>query len=62
MYFGRQRKNLEWKRNSRETKEESRHDAGLRIPPTDIRVGLKHWSCTCTRVNLLVHTGVVCII
>lgn len=38
MFFDRQRKNLEWKRNSREIKEESRHNAGTRIPTTDIKV------------------------
>ena len=38
MFFDRQRKNLEWKRNSREVKEESRHDTGTHIPSSDIKV------------------------
>lgn len=38
MFFARQRKSLQWKRNHREQKEGSRHESGTKIPLQDIMV------------------------
>ena len=40
MFFDRQRKNMQWKRNRRQQKEESRHQLATRIPDTDILVSI----------------------
>ena len=38
MFFDRQRKDLQWKRNRREEREESRHDSGKTFSAKDIKV------------------------
>jgi len=42
MFFEHQRKNLRWKHNQKEAKEELRHENGLTIPSNHIQVSYAH--------------------